>query len=359
MHIKALFSSMVLLLLLTVFQAPVFGKENTDASAAFQKGIEKFEAQDYIDAAKQFAKAEFLANSNDLKFRAANFEARSYREAGYRGKEFEALEKMIKRYPSLVKFSEVVDREYAIGDAYYHGYSDPAFWSLRFIPWLTDASRMAEVYEAALKHAPFAPAGAGARLRLAIHYLKELKNDQAMKLLREVIRIYPDTQEARYAMLELGNALCELSLAGDGDGSNYNEAMSIFSDFRKKYADKSENAWVKLSENRARDAYATRLHNIAEFYYRNGQNDPATVYLLEVMRRFPETEAAGKSEQLLAKLDKSYYPEQLPDQLPPEIPSYSLLKFPKEQRKLLLAPENSNGKFLLPIYDLNLNKEKK
>jgi hypothetical protein len=135
--------------------------------------------------------------------------------------------------------------------------------------------------------------------------------------------------------------------------------MSIFSDFRKKYADKSENAWVKLSENRARDAYATRLHNIAEFYYRNGQNDPATVYLLEVMRRFPETEAAGKSEQLLAKLDKSYYPEQLPDQLPPEIPGYSLLKFPKEQRKLLLAPENSNGKFLLPIYDLNLNKEKK
>ena len=31
----------------------------------------------------------------------------------------------------------------------------------------------------------------------------------------------------------------------------------------------------------------------------------------------------------------------------------------EEQRKLLIAPENSNGKFLLPVYDLNLNKEKK
>lgn len=333
--------------------------DDAEASAAFQKALEELNKQDYIDAAEYFAEAEQLADSVDLKFRAAMREADSYRSAGYRSKEFDALEKIIRRYPTRVGISELVDREYAIGDAYFHGYRDPAFWSLRFIPWLTDRNRMAEVYEAALKHAPFAPAGANARLRLAVHYLEKGENEKALKLLREVIRCYPGTETARFAMLELGNALSQMALSGDGDGKHFDEAMSVFRTFRSQYPGVSENEWVTQCENNARSAYAKRLYNIAEFYHREGRNDPAEVYLLEVMRRFPDTNAAVASEKLLTRLDKTYYPEQVRPEIPQEYPEYEILQFPRETRKLILAPENSDGKFLLPIYDLNLNKEKK
>jgi len=336
---------------------PLSGDEAA-ARAAFNAGLEAHKAQDYIEAAEHFASAEFHAVNNDLKFKAALREADSYRAAGYRGKEYETLEKILKRYPTQANYSELVDRIFAIGDAYYHGYADPAFWSLRFIPWLTDKSRMVEIYNSALKHAPFAPAGANARLRLAVHYLNEGNNEPALKLLRELIRCYPQSEAARYGMLELGNALSEMSLAGDGDGKNFDEAMSVFQEFRKRYPNLSENEWVEQCENVARSAYAKRLYNIARFYRREGRNEPAELYLLDVIRRFPNTESAVESEKLLTEMDKSYFPEQIAPEIPPAYPSYELLKFPEEPRKLLLAPENSNGRFLLPIYDLNLNNNK-
>ena len=333
--------------------------DDAESSAVFKEALKAFNDKDYVEAAELFAEAENKASSVELKFKAALREVESYRKAGYRGKEFDAIEKVIRRYPGHADFKQLVDREFALGDAYFHGYADPAFWSLRFIPFLTDKDRMFEIYEAALKHAPFAPAGADARLRLAVRCLKKNENDKALKLLKELIRIYPETEAARYAMLELGNAFSEMSLAGDGDGKHFDEAMNIFKEFKEKYPNLSENEWIKHSEARARNAYAQRLHNIAAFYHREGRDEPAAAYLMEVMRRFPDTKSAAESEKLLTQIDKSYFPEKATPAVVPEFPKYETLKFPEEQRKLLLAPENSNGKFLLPIYDLNLNKEKK
>ncbi|MBR2358482.1 MAG: tetratricopeptide repeat protein [Lentisphaeria bacterium] len=333
--------------------------DDAESAKSFGAGLKAFNEKDYVDAAELFARAEQQADTLDLKLKAALREVESYRAAGYRGKEFDAIEKIIKRYPTQIDYSKLVDRQYAIGDAYFHGYADPAFWSLRFIPFLTDKDRMQEIYTAAIKNAPFAPGGANARLRLAVRALKAKENEKALKLLREIIRIYPETEAARYAMLEMGNALSEMSYAGDGDGKHFDEAMSVFREFRNKYPDLSENEWVNQCEVRARNAYARRLHNIAKFYHREGRDEPASTYLLEVIRRFPDTEAARESEKLLTGLDKSYFPEQILPAVPKEYPKYEMLKFPQEERKLLLAPENSNGKFLLPIYDLNIKKEKK
>lgn len=347
------------ILLLAVAAVVPLCADDAESSSIFKEALKAFNDKDYVDAAELFAKAENKADSVDLKLKAALREVESYRKAGYRGKEFDAIEKVIRRYPGHIDYKKLVDREFALGDAYFHGYADPAFWSLRFIPFLTDKDRMFEIYEAALKHAPFAPAGATARLRLAVRCLKADKNDKALTLLKEIIRIYPDTEAARYAMLELGNAFSEMSLAGDGDGKHFDEAMSIFKEFKEKYPNLSENEWVKHSEAKARNAYAQRLHNIAAFYHREGRDEPAAAYLMEVMRRFPDTKSAAESEKLLTQIDKNYFPEKVAPAVAPEYPKYETLKFPEEPRKLLLAPENSNGKFLLPIYDLNLNKEKK
>jgi outer membrane protein assembly factor BamD (BamD/ComL family) len=218
---------------------------------------------------------------------------------------------------------------------------------------------MQEIYESVIKQAPYAESGAMPRLRLAVHYLKTSENEKALTMLREIIRTFPDTEAARFAMLELGNALSEMSLTGDGDGKYYDEAISVLQDFRKKYPDLSENEWVTQCENNVRAAYADRLYKVAEFYHSEGRDDPAIIYLLDVLRRFPDTHAAEASERLLTKLDKTYFPEEIRPTIPPNYPRYETLKFPKEQRKLMIAPSASDGKFLLPVYDLNLNKEKK
>ncbi len=332
--------------------------DDNEAGAAFDAGLRANEAGDHIAAAKEFAKAGLLADAPDLKLRAFLREADSYQAAGYRGKEFDVLEKVINQYPTKIEFGKLVDREFDIGDAYYAGYSDPAFWSLRFIPWLTDKSRMPEVYEAALKHAPFSKRGGDARLRLAVYYLKKNDNDKALKLLREVIQYYPESDACRYAFLELGNALFEMSKNGDGDSRYFEDAMAVFNEFREKYPKLSENEWINRCIVAAEDVCAERLYGIAHYYSRNGKNAPAEIYLLEVLRKFPNSTAAPKSEALLTEIDKSYFPERIEPEIADRYPKYEAFPIPPEQHRLILAPENSNNRFLLPIYDLNLHKDK-
>lgn len=335
--------------------------DDASANEAFAEALKLQESREYLEAAERFADAEIEAASPDLKLKAALREAENYRLAGHRGKEFEAIEKIIAKYPTATEFGKLVDRQYAIGDAYFEGYRDPAFWSLRFIPWLTDKNRMPEVYETALKHAPFSPASATARLRLAIYCLEERQNEKALKLLREIVQYFPQTKAARYALLELGNALCQMAERGDGDNAQFNEAMKVFADFRKKNPTASELEWVNQCEAKAREACAKRLLTIAEFYHSEGRTQPAVVYLLDVMRRFPDTESAIESEKMLTKLDKSYFPEAIEPAVTPLYPEYDKLAFPEDPRKLLVTPQSSGNRFLLPIYDLNLprNNQKK
>lgn len=334
--------------------------DDPEAAAFMEKGL-RYEADGkHTDAAGAFRGAEIVAETTDLKLRAGKRVAESYRKAGYLGQEFDALERLLKQYPSKVDVPAIVAREFEIGDAFYNGYRDPAFWSLRFIPWLTDKDRTVEVYETALKHAPYAAGGAEARLRTAVRCIKNSENDKAVKLLREVIRFYPETEAARFAMLELGNLLFELSKAGDGDGRYYEEAIQVFHEFREKHPDLSENEWVTQCIAKAEDVYAERLYGIAQFYHREGRDQPAEIYLLDVLRRFPHSLAAAKSEALLTELDRTYFPEQVEETPADRYPEYQVYPLPDEDHRLVLAPENSNHRFLLPIYDLNLprNKEK-
>ena len=334
--------------------------DDPEAAAFMEKGLRCEAGGKHTDAAEAFRSAEIVAETPDLKLRAARRVAESYRKAGFLGQEFEALERLLTQYPTKVDVPVLVAREFEIGDAFYHGYRDPAFWSLRFIPWLTDKDRTAEVYEAALKRAPYAAPGGEARLRLAVRCMKNNDNDKAIKLLRDVIRVYPETEAARFAMLELGNLLFELSRAGDGDGRYYEEAIQVFHEFREKHPDLSENEWVAQCITKAEDVYAERLYGIAKFYHREGRNQPAEIYLLDVLRRFPHSLAAAKSEALLTELDKTYFPEQVEETPADRYPEYQTFPIPEEDHRLILAPENSNHRFLLPIYDLNLprNKEK-
>jgi len=340
--------------------AAVLRADDPEAAAFMEKGL-RYEADGrHTDAAEAFRSAEITAATPDLKLRAAQRVAGSYRKAGYLGREFEALERLLKQYPTKVDVPALVAREFEIGDAFYNGYRDPAFWSLRFVPWLTDQDRTIEVYEAALKHAPYARPGGDVRLRMAVRCMKKNDNDKAMKLLREVIRAYPDTEAARFAMLELGNILFELSKAGDGDGRYFEEAIQVFHEFREKHPELSENKWVTQCIAKAEDVYAERLYGIAKFYHREGRNQPAEIYLLDVLRRFPHSTAAAKSEALLTELDKTYFPEKVEETPAERYPEYPTYPLPDEDHRLILAPENSNHRFLLPIYDLNLprNKEK-
>ncbi|MDD3153684.1 MAG: outer membrane protein assembly factor BamD [Victivallaceae bacterium] len=312
------------------------------------------EAGNHRDAAEKFLEAEVAASDPVMRANAAGEAAASFGAAKLAGREFEVIERMLENYSGYVDYAKLAAREYDLGDFYYAGKREPAFWSLRFVPWLSGPDRMVEIYEKALTRAPFGPQANRARLRLARYYLNEAKNDVAIAHLREVVKNAPDSSEGKFAMLGLGEVLLELARRGDGDGRYHYEAVELFSKFKEKYPDAPENDWAEKQLLRSRDIRAQRLVDIADFYRKNGRDLAAERCLNEVVREYSDTPQASASERKLVQIDRSFVPDPHRPEIKDRVQRYEAFRLPEEERKLLVSPDESNGKYLLPVYDLGI-----
>ncbi|WP_176012168.1 outer membrane protein assembly factor BamD [Victivallis sp. Marseille-Q1083] len=328
--------------------------DDKDANEKYAEGLQSLEAKDYTGAADDFLAAELLADSVPLKANAVSKAIEAYRQAGMYYKEFENIEKMLDSYAAQCDYAALVDREYQIGDAFYEGHRDPAFYSLRFIPWLSDSDKTEEVYTKALERAPYTPQGPETQLRLAVRLIEGRKLNEAAEMLRQILKRYPEAPERKYAYLRLGTVLYELALSGDGDGRYSAEAQEVLREFQKRYPEATENPGVAKLILKIRDAEAQRLKEIAEFYHRMGRDAVAERYLNQILKELPDSAAADSSEELLTEIDRSYVPETVVKDQAERLDEFAAYPIPAEPHELLLVPENSDGRFLLPIYDLNL-----
>ena len=346
-------------LLISIFLSLAFCVvADDDASTEkFQEGLKELRAGSYKPAAETFEDAEYLTKNVRMKAEAAKEAMKSYRAGKLFYQEFIVIERLLNSYPAEVDFAKLVEREYEICDLYYRGHRDHQFWSLRWIPWLTGPDRTEEILEKALKHAPYAKTAAKAKLRLAILLIEKSNLDAGLKQLRELIKNYPSSKYCKFAYLELGNALYQLSLTGDGDGKYNNEALSVFKSFIKKYPKATEIDWIKKCLLRSKDIQAKRLLGIAKFYKRIGRTAPAERYLNDILVKYPDSKSADKSEEILAQIDKSYTPEGFRPELKSRYQKYDVIPIPESTSRIIVVPENSKGKYLFPIRDLGIKKK--
>ncbi|MDD3119561.1 MAG: outer membrane protein assembly factor BamD [Victivallales bacterium] len=326
-----------------------------EANEAFRAGIAASREKNYIEAADRFMAAKLYADDSRMKVKALQEAAAAYRAAGMREKEFACLETMLNAYPGYIDFSPTVDREYQIGDDFFRGHRDPAYWSLRWVPWLTGSDLTLIVYRAALKHAPFSPYAPQAQLRVARLLLEDGKTQDAIKHLRDLIHNYRDSDSRKYGYLELINVLMQLARYGDGDGAYNREANTVMTEFLKKYPRAPEAEWVRKRILEAKDISAERLYNLARFYRRRGRTKTAERYLNQVLRDYPDTLSVDRSEALLSRLDTKYEPMKFRPEQESRYQSFTETSLPSEGEPIMIAPENSGGKWLLPIRDLGLD----
>ena len=326
--------------------------DDPEASKLYEDGRKLYLDGSYYRAGKTFADAEEKAQSNAIKANSLLAQVGAWRMCELYYREFKAIEKLLTLYPEYADFGPLVDREFEIGELYAQGKRDPAFWALRFIPWLTEEDHTEEIFKRALERAPFASFGAKAHLRLAYIYDRNGKVRDSIAQLREIVRDYPNSDQHRLAMLALAEGLLELSRRGDGDGSFIREAADVLARFKERYPDAEEKDWARRSLLEAKDIQAKRLYDMAEFYRRSGRQEAAERYLARVVSEFPESKSAPESEQKLVDLDNSYLPGDFlpdPEMRLPKIKSYSL---PAEARHIMISPGVGDHHFLTPVYDL-------
>lgn len=326
------------------------GASDQEANEFLSQGREKEKAASYRRAADKYMDAHFMAESSVLRGNLLIAAARAKRKAGLYGEEFDCLERLIREHLNQINFTQIVDREYAIGDLFFAGHRDQAY---SWIPFIKEKDRTTEIYEAALKNAPCHPRASETRLRLSRMYIDDQKTKEAIRHLREIPKLHPSTESAQFAMLELCSLLYQMAERGDGDGSYSRQTIEACDNYLKEFPKSPEVPWVMRTRQKALNGIAARKYSVGNYYYRHGKPELAEKYLADVIKNYSNTESAGASEKLLAKIDEEF--EAVPGnrrRYRPYKENIEKIDIPEEDEPIMVTPEFSSNRWLLPIRDL-------
>ncbi|MBO4632875.1 MAG: outer membrane protein assembly factor BamD [Lentisphaeria bacterium] len=321
-----------------------------EANEFFSQGRVREKDASYRRAASRYMDGHFMAESSVLRGNLLIAAARAYRKAKLYGEEFDCLERLIREHLNEINFSQVVDRQYQIGDLFFAGHRDLV---VSWIPFIREKDRTVEIYEAVLKNAPCHKNAAETRLRLSRIYIDDQKTDDAVRHLREIPKLHPGSPSAKYAMLELCSLLYQMAERGDGDGSYSRQTIEACDNYLKAFPGTPEVPWVNKTRQKALNGIASRFHAVGRYYYRSGKPELAEKYLAEVVRNYSNTSSAADAENLLAKIDEEF--EVPPGQKRRYRPFKEKIHrepIPLEDSPILITPENSGRRWLLPIRDL-------
>ncbi len=315
------------------------------ALEAFSTGRELENQRKFLSAADSYLESDVQADDPVQKVNALISAARAYRKGRKYGAEFDCLQKLALGHVTRINYYEVIKRQFEIADLFFRGHRD---YYLSWLPFIKKDDRTIEIYEAALKNAPCSAEAPEAMLRLGRLYLDNDDPDQAIRHFSTVIKLHPDSEQARYAALELSNALLLLSRRGDGDGKNAQQAIEAFDAFLAKHPDDPKSEWVKRSRDEVYNIMAERLCSIGKFYKNNGKFDVAQRYFTSVIKDYPQTSSTSEAEEMLAEINEEYKIKGV--EWTPEKRVFREQAFPRENADTLHVP-GAGSRWLLPIKD--------
>ena len=326
--------------------------DDDSAARIYSEGRELYLQGKYYDAAEKFTGIPFESRNSTIRANSLLARMAAWRMCKLYYREFQAIEELLERYPEYVNCNELIAREFEIGRIFRNGYREPAFWAFRWIPYLVDVDRTAEVYSAALKRAPYSGFAATAHMDLAIHYEFEGKTAESIAELRLILERHENSPEAKYAMLALANGLFTLSGRGDGDNRYINESTELFKRFCRKYPDAPEIEFARNRLAQAKDVQAAKLFEIAEFYRKSGRSEVAERYLAQLMNDYPDSRTAPEAEEALLDISDNYLPGLPPEKIEARIPDIRSYKIPADADLLLISPGDRQSQYLLDVPDL-------
>lgn len=323
---------------------------------SYKEGINSFNKGSYRTAASDFKAAELYADSYVLKVNALKKIAESYQKADMLYQEYLAINKLITNYPSEINFNDYIEREDEIGNSFYNGYRETP-WS--WLPWIQNDNKCIEVYENILAQAPYAKFVPEMLIKLATSYLIDNKTQKAIDTYKLVINQYNNSETAYVAYLNLADIYVKLSKRGDGDGAYASSARETLNDYIKKYPNTPELPWAKNTLETVYETQASQLLYLANYYNNKGNTDIAKRYIKEILINYPETKAAVSAQNILDSMEMPIYPtiNQAQTKDNDKQSKYKEVKLIDPPEKIWVTPENSSGKWLTPIKDLNIEEE--
>ena len=345
------FSNKTFFVAIAFFALLCFSLAATDeeATTELKKAKESFSKKKYRDAGDYYLAAKLYADSPEIKKQSLLKAADAYGKADQKYKQFKCLSELVTSFSDQINFEEVIKEEFEIGNDFVRGHRDiPLSW----MPWIKNKNKADEIFETILEQAPFAKFAPELKLKLGRMYLEADKPHKALDMFRQVMKQHPKSPEDKFARFELANALVQMATkAGDGNEVYAREADDVLRETLKKYPKDPETQWIKQAIKETNEVRAKRLCEIAEFYVSRKNTEAAIRYFHELLARYPDSTYTNTAEINLKKLNADYTPS--PKNKEKNL--YPMTTLPETPEIILIAPQASGGKWLLPIEDLDLD----
>ncbi|MDD5347509.1 MAG: outer membrane protein assembly factor BamD, partial [Candidatus Omnitrophica bacterium] len=259
-----------------------------------------FNAEEYEDAKREFKKV--LKRFPKAKEAAESqyFLGLIEEKQGNHYEAFKEYQKVIDKYPFSERIAEIIEREYAIGEAYMTGKARRKALGLD----LPVDNPAIEIFGKVVDNSQYGPLAAKAQYQLGMVYKNLDQYYEAEEAFTRVVTNYPDSEWAAAAKFQIAACRALLSKGPAYDQGATKEAREKFQEFltanpEAKLSEEAEKSIQSLSEKEAESNYA-----IGRFYERQKDYKAATIYYNAVIDATPQSPWAARSLERLKIMEK-------------------------------------------------------
>lgn len=256
-----------------------------------------YDAKDYVLAYKEFKKlVKYYADAVEAP-EAQYYMGLCLEEMGKYYEAYQALQKVIDKYPFSARTDDVLQREYIIAQKLLDYKSNVV--GIEF----TGDNVAVEIFQKIITNSPYGKYAAASQYKIGLVYKAKSFFQEANQEFQKVVDNYPNSEWADPAKFQIALCAAKSSLEPAYDQTLTQEAKDKFNEFIKLHpeAELSDEARDKIVE--LRDKEAESNYKIGMFYEKQKACESAKIYYRYCIKTYPRSEGALKSLERIKLLE--------------------------------------------------------
>jgi len=223
-----------------------------------------------------------------------------YEEMGDFYRAFRAYRDLLQRYPQNEHMSEVIEKEFRIGNLFLSGRKAKVM-GLGILP---SGPRAIEVFKHIVDTAPYSDYGDQSQFHLAMAYKKTNQFEQAIQAFQDVVDHYPQSKLVPQARYQMADTSYLQSVAATRDQRVIDRAAEEIDEFLKHHPDSNISDKAARLRQEIDEKNAEKNYRIALYYEKENYLESAFIYYRDVATRYPQTQWGPKATERLHALER-------------------------------------------------------
>jgi outer membrane assembly lipoprotein YfiO len=214
---------------------------------------------------------------------------------------FYYFDEVMDEYPESRLYYPSLEKQYEIADAFLSGYKR----TFLFMHIVSAEDEGVEMMYRIQQRTPGSPLAERALLRTSEYYFTSAQYDLAADAYGAYVRSFPRSPDVPRARLRQAFANLAQFRGLKFDPTPIIDARAQLLDIQKTYPKMAEEENVSAVIDRVDSAFAGKLYELGDFYYRTNQPKAAAYNWRFLLKTYPSSPEAGKARTRLALLPKS------------------------------------------------------